>query len=242
MGTHCEYNVSVCMATYNGEKYIRQQIETILMQLNKNDELIISDDGSNDKTLFIIENFKDERIRVFKNENGPNVLNNVENALKKAKGEYIFLSDQDDIWMKNKINILSNLLNTYDLVVSDCEIINEEDELIYDSFFKKIGEKRGIIKNLYKNPYFGCCMAFKKKILQHALPFPKNIPMHDIWIGYIGELYGKTFFCDDKLIKYRRHKDNTSPATEISKSSFSKKIFSRINLIYSLLKRYILEI
>ena len=91
--------ISVAMATYNGEKYIKKQIESILINLNKDDELIISDDGSKDKTLDIIKSIKDKRIKII---SGPKqgVIKNFENALNNCTGEYIFLSDQDDIWGK----------------------------------------------------------------------------------------------------------------------------------------------
>ena len=240
MGNRVRRKVSVCMATYNGEKYIFEQMKSILMQLNVSDEVIVSDDGSRDKTLSIIENIKDQRVCIFKNEFGPNLILNIENALKKATGDYIFLSDQDDIWLEDKVNMMTLLLNKYDLVVSDCMIINEKEEIIKESFFEIIGKKRGIIRNLYKNPYLGCCMAFKKEVLGKALPFPKNIPMHDIWLGFIGELYGKTYFYEGKLVKYRRHISNTSPTTGVSKNALSWKIYSRIRLIYHLIKRRML--
>ena len=105
--------ISVCIATYNGEKYIKEQLESIIHQLGEYDEIIISDDGSNDKTIQIIENFKDTRIKIFNH--SPNrktkykfdlTTRNIENALSKAKGDFIFLADQDDIWIKNKVEKL----------------------------------------------------------------------------------------------------------------------------------------
>ena len=95
---------SVCMATYNGQKYLREQIESILCQLSANDELVISDDHSTDSTVDIIRSYGDSRIKMYANELTKGVTHNFENALNKSKGDIIFLADQDDVWLPNKIS------------------------------------------------------------------------------------------------------------------------------------------
>ncbi|MDE6793421.1 MAG: glycosyltransferase, partial [Muribaculaceae bacterium] len=95
--------VSVCLATYNGELFIKEQIQSIIPELENEDEIIISDDGSTDNTLPIIRNFKDSRIKIFINKETQGVNNNMENAIRKASGDIIFLSDQDNVWIKGKI-------------------------------------------------------------------------------------------------------------------------------------------
>ena len=125
--------VSVCIATYNGEKYLRQQIESILPQLSKEDEIVISDDCSTDRTVEILKVFKDERIKIFVNESNLGVVENFENAIKQSIGEYVFLSDQDDVWKPNKVETIKQLLQTYDFVSHNAEIINDDlptEELI----------------------------------------------------------------------------------------------------------------
>lgn len=234
--------ISVCMATYNGEKYIHQQLGSILSQISESDEIIISDDSSSDRTVEIIKTFDDKRIRLFENNRFHSPVYNFENALEKATGDLIFLSDQDDIWMENKVKILMGLLQQYDLVVSDCIIVNENEEVVYESFFKFRGSKKGFVNNLIKNYYLGCCMAFNIKILDKALPFPRNIPMHDMWIGMIGEVFGTTYFCKEKLIKFRRHSDNASVTTKKSPYSIIKKIGFRVNLLENILKRIIVRL
>jgi len=230
--------ISVCMATYNGEKYIAVQLESILKQLSESDEVVISDDSSTDNTIDIIKNFKDKRIRLYEHNRFYSPIFNFENALKKASGDIIFLSDQDDIWLDDKVAVMTKLLLSYDLVVSDCILIDGSGAVLNDSFFELRGSKAGVIHNLIKNCYVGCCMAFNRKILEKALPFPKAIPMHDMWIGMIGELFGKTYFCKEKLVKYRRHCKNESP--EIGKSKFGilRKLSFRSILICQLFKRY----
>ncbi|MDD5616660.1 MAG: glycosyltransferase family 2 protein [Candidatus Methanoperedens sp.] len=231
--------ISVCMATRNGEKYIHQQLGSILSQIGETDEVIISDDSSSDKTVEIIKTFDDKRIWLFENNLFHSPVYNFENALKKATGDMIFLSDQDDIWMENKVKIMMGLLQQYDLVVSDCIIINEKEDIIHESFFKTRGSKKGFMNNLVKNSYMGCCMAFDRRMLDIALPFPGNLPMHDMWIGMIGELYGSTYFCDEKLVKYRRHENSTSSTSSPSPYTVKDKISFRVNLLLKIIARFL---
>jgi glycosyltransferase involved in cell wall biosynthesis len=224
------------MATYNGGKYIKKQVASILAQLSPVDELVISDDSSTDDTLAIVQSFNDERIKIFSNASriaGP--VSNFENALKNANGDYIFLADQDDIWLSNKIEIHIKGHTNHDLVISDCYVINEAGDVLHNSFFRERNSGPGFLKNLKKNSYIGCCMSFNRKLLKLALPFPSYIHMHDWWIGLIAELKGSTFFCDDKLIYYVRHDNNVSPTLGQSGYSGLKRLSNRVQLIIGLL-------
>jgi len=225
------------MATYNGEKYIREQLDSILCQLSGADEVIISDDGSTDTTMEVIKGYYDQRIKVYNNTNRKGIVGNFESALSKAKGDFIFLSDQDDIWMPNKTEAMLKALEKVDLCVCDCELIDSNGEIIYPSFFKLYHSKKGFIKNLIKNSYLGCCMAFKRNILKYVLPFPSNIAMHDIWVGLCVELWGKSLFLNDKLVKYRRHSANASPTGEKSKFTIIYKINYRFSFLYQLIRK-----
>ena len=231
--------ISVVMATYNGEKYIEEQIKSILVNLKERDELIISDDGSIDKTKKIIKKLQkdDKRIKLVE---GPRkgVKKNFEKAISLAKGEYIFLSDQDDIWEDNKVEVIlkaffenpETTLIVHDAIVFD----NDSQNIIYESFFKYRKSGRGVIKNIYKNTYIGCCMAFSKKIKEYILPIPNNIEMHDQWIGIINDVKFKTKFIEQKLIKYRRHNDNVS---QMKHYKIKKMLVNRIVLIKELIRR-----
>jgi len=234
--------VSVCIASYNGEKYIKEQIISILSQLGKEDEIIISDDSSSDNTIQIIESINDSRIILLKHQTFHSHVYNFENALKHAKGEYLFLSDQDDVWVPHKLETMLNLLENHDLVLSDAVMVNETMQELDESFFSFNHSSKGILKNLYKNSYLGCCMGFNRHILNIALPFPKDINMHDWWIGLIGEIYGDVCFNDEKLIKYRRHEDVLTPIDRKSSNSFFKKIGFRIAMIKGLLFRVFKQI
>ena len=230
------YTISVAMATYNGESYIKEQLESIICQLDKNDEIVISDDGSTDKTVTIIKSFKDKRIKLI---NGPKkgVKQNFANAISNCSGKYIFLSDQDDIWEKNKVNVVINKMEQEkaSCIVHDCIVFDSDSkETIYDSFFQYRNSGNGIIKNIWKNTYIGCCMAFDRKMTKYILPIPNNIEMHDQWIGILCEKYGKSVFINDKLIKYRRHSNNVS---EMKHYPLSKMIKNRFLFIKEYLRR-----
>jgi glycosyltransferase involved in cell wall biosynthesis len=231
--------VSVCIASYNGSKYIAEQLRSILSQLAHHDEVIISDDSSTDNTLSIIGSFNDERIKVFKDQKFRNPIFNFENAIKQADGDVIFLSDQDDVWLDGKVTLMLSALQDYDLVVSNALIGDSDLNIVRDSYFEWRDSRRGIFKNFIKNSYLGCCMAFKRKILDTALPFPRKIPMHDMWLGMVAEIYYKPVFLEEKLLIYRRHENNATFLKEdyTSKESFKAKIMFRLNLLLSIFER-----
>lgn len=235
--------ISVCIPTYNGEKFIYQQIISILSQINSDDEIIISDDGSTDKTLDIIKSFNDDRLKIFYNNKIKSkysfnlTTQNLQNALLKARGEIIFLADQDDVWIDNKIERCINYLkNGYDLILHDCAIVDQNNNLIDKSYFKLNNSTPGIFNNIMKNSYLGCCMAINKKVLDYALPFPKDIP-HDIWIGLIAEEFTKVKFLQEILINYRRHGNNLSASGEKSSNTLLFKIKYRAIILREFINR-----
>ena len=231
------------MATFNGERYIREQVDSILMQLSVKDELIISDDGSTDSTLDILEKYSDCRIHLLLATERLGVIGNFERALNYAKGDIIFLADQDDVWMNEKYNIMCSYLNEYDLVVCDSIIVDSNLNVICNSFFDYFGSGPGIMKNILRSSYYGSCMAFKKELLQKSLPFPKTKEIgHDLWIGLVGELVGKVLFLRQSLIKYRRH-DATMTSLNLSLNrssrSLSEKIAGRIIMVANVCLYYL---
>ena len=227
--------ISVCFPTYNGEQFIRQQLESILRQLSKDDEVIISDDSSTDDTIKIIQSINDKRIRLFTENTFHSPIYNLENALKQAKGDFIFLSDQDDVWNDNKVTVVLEYLKTENLVVHDAEVIDGNDNLLYSSFFMLNHTKSCRWYNLLKNGYIGCCMAFNRIVLTQCLPFPQNIPMHDIWIGNVASFKcGRVCFISEKLIKYRRHGNNSSITGEKSHRKIKVRIADRWSIVKKL--------
>lgn len=226
--------VSVCIATYNGAQFIKQQLDSILTQLSRDDEVIISDDSSDDNTIDIIKSFNDNRIKLFENQKFRNHVRNFEFALKQASNPIIFLSDQDDVWVLGKVDIMKKELENYDIVVCDHSVIDEKGTILLKSYFNHFTfrSKPGFFRNLFRHSFSGCCMAFKKTVLLKCLPFPKDIDYHDLWIGMVGNIFFKVRFINQPLTLYRKHSDNVSFGTELkSKNSLSIKIKMRWNVI-----------
>lgn len=228
------------MATYNGEKYIKEQLDSILSQLDVSDEIIISDDGSTDSTKEIISRYEDARIKFFVNSNGKGPVRNFENAIKKASGEYIFLSDQDDIWRADKIQKIVSAFSFDDsltLIFSNAQIIDGRGNNKNYTFFKNNNANdTSLFKSFVKNQFLGCTIAFKNELKSKVLPFPATIPMHDWWIGIVNLYYGKVKFLNENLISYRRHSNNV---TSESCSSLFQMFSWRITLLWLFLKRII---
>lgn len=226
--------VSVALATFNGEKYIEEQIRSVLDNLSDEDEIIVSDDGSSDETLKVIESVGDERIHCVL---GPKqgVKKNFENAIRHCSGKYIFLCDQDDVWMHGKVDkVLEGFADPEVKVVThDCSLVNDAGEILLESYFDYRKSGPGIFKNFMKNSYMGCCMAFDSSIKENILPIPADIEMHDQWIGLIAENKGKSLFIKDRLIEYRRHEKNVSDC--FNHYGFSKMLINRLRLLKNLL-------
>ncbi|MBR2658324.1 glycosyltransferase family 2 protein [Candidatus Saccharibacteria bacterium] len=223
------------MATYNGEKYIKEQITSILSQLGKDDELVVSDDGSTDKTLEYVEDFNDKRIKIF---DGPKkgVKQNFANAIAKCKGDVIFLSDQDDVWLDNKVAIVMETFRKEkcQCVVHDAEVFESDTgKIIFKSFFEWRKSGPGIVKNIWKNTYIGCCMAFTKDMKKYILPVPDDINMHDQWIGLICEKKGESVFLPETLLKYRRHSSNQ---TKMGHSSVLNMLKKRVHITIRIIR------
>lgn len=231
--------LSVCIASYNGEKFIKAQIDSILCQLSPEDEVIISDDGSTDSTISIIKKFNDNRIILIRDKPLGSPIFNLERALLRTKGDIIFLSDQDDIWLPEKVKKMVTVLDDASLVFSDAKLVNEDLEIIRASFNNGKKNHTGILKNILFNSYMGATMAFRREILLKALPFPKKIPMHDQWIGLIGDIYFRNKFIPEPLILYRRHGGNASYSGERSKNTFVRKFFFRVSIFWALIKRVV---
>lgn len=230
--------ISVCMTTYNGEKYLKEQIDSILPQLSENDELIISDDGSKDNTCAIIEAYKDSRIKLLHNHGKHGFVGNFENALSNSKGDYIFLSDQDDFWNPNKVTKVMSKLQDYSLVIHDAELVDGQGLSLDHTYYETMHHGTSFLMNLWKTRWLGCCMAFKREVLDYCLPFPDKIEGHDYWIGMMGMLKFKYLFMPDVLMCYRRHGSNVSPSGEKSPNSLFYKVFvKRWNLLKAIVNK-----
>lgn len=231
--------ISVCLATYNGGKYIKEQLDSILSQLDTTDEVIISDDGSSDNTLEVIKKLNEDRIKIVPNKLEKGYSKNFENAISHASGDIIFLSDQDDVWMPNKVALMMESLESADLAISDALISDGDLNPTLGSHFNIHNVKTGFLNNWIQTRYIGACMAFKKEILTKILPFPSNQKLcaHDYWIANVGEFYYKVSLIYQPLIKYRRHGNNASTGGEKSNNTVLHKLKVRLYTIKELLKR-----
>lgn len=211
-----DIRISVALVSYNGAKYLKRQLDSILGQLGEQDELIVSDDGSSDGTVSLVEEYQrgDSRVRLLTGP-GQGIKKNVEYALSHARGQYIFLADQDDIWLEGKVERVLRAFGHQGaaVVVHDARVFAGEDssDICMESFFEFRSSGAGIFKNIIKNSYIGCCMAFRRELLEAILPIPAQIEMHDQWIGILGDYYaGKSYFLAEPFLLYRRHGENNS--------------------------------
>lgn len=221
--------IDVLLATYNGEKYIKEQIDSILNQSYKNIRLIISDDCSKDKTQEILKEYekKDNRIELHIQEKNLGVVKNIEFLLKQVKNKYYMLSDQDDVWLPEKIekSLETLLKNNVDLVFGDLEVVNQDLKTMYPSFGDFMLLNKKIHKyinsnrlNYIYNCVTGCTILAKKETIQKILPLPKKSKylIHDHWIGLMTSIYGKVAYMPEKYIKYRQHGNNQVGTDKIS--------------------------
>jgi glycosyltransferase involved in cell wall biosynthesis len=205
------------MAVYNGAAFLKTQVDSILPQLNDDDELIVVDDASRDDSMRILQEMRDPRLRVHRNDSNLGVLATFERALSLAGGDIVFLSDQDDVWLGAKVaKVLQVFISDAraTMVVTDALIIDEHGQTLNPSYFSMRGHfSPGFVRNFIKNKYVGCTLSFRRTMLRRFLPIPPDVPMHDVWFGLLNEIYGSTRYIDEPLIAYRRHRRNASPSS-----------------------------
>ncbi len=189
--------IDILLATYNGETYLKEQLDSILNQTYSNFRILISDDNSEDSTKNIIEEYakKDNRIKFFFQERNLGVIANFEFLLKKVEAEFYMFSDQDDIWKENKIEFSMKkiLEENCDLVYTNLEVVDKDLNITYDSYWKLKGleekvKKYNNFESLYLNNFItGCTMLSKSEFISEILPLPKESKyvLHDYWTALI---------------------------------------------------------
>lgn len=206
-------NVSVAMAVYNGEKYLRDQMDSIICQLTEDDELIVSCNPSDDRSLDVLTEYENRYsfVHVFRFEK-KGIIANFENAVKKCRKEIIFLADQDDVWMENKVSSIKEVFEKEQalLVMHNCRYTDAHLHPSDKDLFSVRNVHPNRFYNWIKNGYQGSCMAFRKELKELILPFPKNVAMHDQWIGILAEKAGNVIMMPRILMYYRRHDEAIS--------------------------------
>jgi glycosyltransferase involved in cell wall biosynthesis len=239
--------ISVAMCTYNGALFLAQQLESMLIQTTQPDELIVCDDGSTDQTLEILNKFANTspfQVRIFKNNQQPlGSTKNFEKAISLCSGEIIVLSDQDDVWMPNKIYMLKRAIDGgAGLVFSDATLVNANLEPLGYSLFESLNlnntEKKLINSGnlaqvlLRHNVITGATLAFSRRHLELIMPIPKNW-VHDAWLGFLVACVDNAHIIDSPLIAYRQHSNNQIGALKlgyykrlINKLTYAGKLYS----------------
>ena len=224
-------NISVCIATYNGSSYILEQIYSILEQLNDDDEIIIVDDSSSDNTLQLLIGINDCRIKIYQNNRNFREIYTFSRAISLAKNDIIFLSDQDDVWIKDRVKLMkAKLLDSNSLLIST----NHDLLFLVDRAKFKMYPLKAIDSNKYfmnvlgiflgKRDYFGCAMAFKKDLRDIILPIPTYIESHDIWIALIGNIMRSNIHLEIETLTRKIHSNNATKQNR----KFYIKLWARI--------------
>lgn len=212
--------ISIAMATYNGEKFIREQLDSILAQTITDWELIVCDDVSTDSTIAIIEEYakKDSRIQIHKNKVNLGFKRNFEKAIELCQGDYIALCDQDDIWYSNHLEVLYNQIGNHSLSIGNSDIVDENNlfcghrmsETDYLTFLPTNCEKLIYRELLNSNPFQGAAMLLKKTFADTCIPIPDNVLFHDTWISACACAQEGIIYSYEPIIRYRQHQNNVT--------------------------------
>lgn len=209
------------MATWNGAMYVEEQLYSILEQLRPDDEIVVVDDASSDDTVGIVSAIPDPRIHLtIRNENH-GYVRTFEQALGLASGEYLFLADQDDVWIPGRVDAMVNALVNHQVVVSNLSSLGGPNRIPGPFLIKDwrvwSRDSSHPIRNVVKllaglQCYWGCAMAMRRDALEYLLPFPEFLTeTHDQWIGLCGNLAHSIGHLDTRTIWRRTHGDNLTP-------------------------------
>jgi len=227
---------SVVLASYQGERFIGEQLDSILPQLGPQDEIVVSDDVSTDRTLEVIARRGDARIRVLRNDRHLGYVANFQRAIAGCRGDSVFFCDQDDIWLPNKVAMLDNALRAADCAASDAIVVDERLETLHRSFFELLGARHFSCLSLYWKPsVIGATVACRRDYLETLLPFPAGVP-HDYWLTFNAACDNTLAVLPVPLILYRRHTDAFSVTATDRRRPVATVATERMKLIGAMLR------
>jgi glycosyltransferase involved in cell wall biosynthesis len=209
------------MATYNGGRWIDEQLASTLAELGPDDEVVVVDDASKDDTVARVRAFDDPRVRVVVKERNAGYVKAFETALGLAGGEYVLLADQDDVWEPGRVAAMVAALGSVDVVASNLSVLGRSDGLRgpygqHDWRLRAADSRRrwrNIIGVLAGNrPYYGSAMGLRRSALGRVLPFPPYLTeTHDLWIALYGNVAGSIRHLEQRTVRRRLHDSNASP-------------------------------
>jgi glycosyltransferase involved in cell wall biosynthesis len=231
--------VSVCMATYQGEAYVHEQLESVLSQLAADDEVVVSDDCSTDATVAVVDGLDDPRIRVLRGARNVGYSKNFARALAASTGDVIFICDQDDVWLPGKVDTMLEALRGRDMVVADVTVVDQDLNVLEDSHFQRHRVKTGFLTNFAQTRYIGASMAMRRPVLDLSLPLPSNAKYcaYDYWITLVGEAFFDVGLVRTPQMLYRRHGSNASTGGSTSGNSLGPRSRVRVYCLVHLLLR-----
>jgi len=224
--------ISIAMCTYNGEAYLNDQLVSFVKQTQRPDELVACDDGSTDNTLQVLDKFSKEapfRVRVYRNQQRLGPIKNFEKAISLCSGDFIFVSDQDDVWMPQKVNTLLQALRNNpgagyvfcDALIVD-EMLRPMEYTMWQSIKFTPGQRRQFKQGkqvdmlLKHNVVTGATMVFRAELKSIILPIPDE-SIHDEWIALLASsvgMYG--VLIEEPLIEYRQHSQQLLGGRKVS--------------------------
>ncbi|RZL46617.1 MAG: glycosyltransferase family 2 protein [Pedobacter sp.] len=217
--------ISICVCTYNGDKYLEEQLKSLINQDYPNFEIVIVDDRSTDTTYQILERFAAEHtnIHIYQNPNNLGYIKNFEKAISLSNGDLITLCDQDDLWESNKLSILFSRFDSSSILIyHNSNLIDEKNSFLNKTLAQSIGYINGNnhVALFLNNCVAGHAMMFRKDLVLKILPFPENIP-HDHWIAYVALHNGYLQFLDLCLVNYRQHNFSVTYTHHLEKKQTS---------------------
>lgn len=236
--------IEVLMAVYNGEKFIREQIHSILNQTDPDVKIIIRDNASEDSTIKIVEeciHSHPDRIKLIRSAKNVGVIGNFAALMEQSKADYVMFSDADDVWKKDKIEKTFAKLKAIEkihgskksiLIHTDLTVVNRELQTIHESFWKysnlNVTQKGHLLNRLLiQNVVTGCTVMVNRALLNLALPIPDHIVMHDWWLGLVASAFGSIDTVNAPTILYRQHGGNDTGAKKYGVISYLKRVLNR---------------